>query len=207
MRRIMVVGLTGPSGSGKSTAAAFFKELGFEVIDADKVAQRVIESDEHCLNELAKAFGQDIINPDGTLNRPLLARRAFKNSQSNKKLNDITHPIIIEEVKSMIGALAAKGVRAVVVDAALLFESGADGMCDYVVTVIASESIRLKRIIERDKIGEEAARLRINAQNSQNYYVNKAHFAIINDEDMDRLKDRVATVTRMMLEDFDESRI
>lgn len=207
MRRILVVGITGPSGSGKSTAAGFFKEHGFEVIDADKVARRVIDSDKHCLNELAKTFGQDIINADGTLNRALLAERAFKNPQSNKKLNDITHPIIIDEVKTIINSLAAKGVRGVVLDAALLFESGADAMCDYVVTVIASESIRLKRIMERDGISEKAAKMRIRAQSGQGSYINKANYAIINDEDTERLKKRVAIVTQMILEDFDESRL
>lgn len=207
MRRILVVGLTGPSGSGKSTAAFFFREHGFEIIDADKVARRVIEDDRHCIAQLAKAFGEDILNADGSLNRAVLAQRAFKNPQSNKKLNDITHPIIMDEIKAQIDALVAKGVRGVVLDAALLFESGADAMCDYVVTVIASESIRLKRIMERDEISLEAAKMRIKAQGSQSFYVSNANYAIINDEDVERLKKRVGIVTQMILEDLDESRL
>lgn len=207
MRRILVVGLTGPSGSGKSTAAGFFKENGFEVIDADSVARRVIDSDKHCIAELAKAFGEEILNADGSLNREELTQRAFKHPRLTKKLNDITHPVILDEVKAMINSLAAREVRAVVIDAALLFESGADALCDYVVTVIASDAIKLDRIVNRDGISVETAKARLKAQSDQSLYVNKANYAIINDEDIEKLRKRINIVTQLILEDADEGRI
>lgn len=207
MRRILVVGVTGPSGSGKTTVARLFGQKGFEVIDADVVARRVIDKNPYCIKALAKAYGSDILNEDGTLNRKELAQKAFVNKKASQKLNEITHPLIIDEIKSMINQLVAKGKKAVVLDATLLYESDADAMCDSVVAVVSSDPIRLDRIVKRDGITLEQALARMRVQNDQNFYTSQANYVIINDGDLDNLKRRVDIVIGMILEDSDESRI
>lgn len=133
--------------------ASAFAALGCEVIDCDRVAQEVTNRPD-CLTALQSAFGNDVVS-EGRLNRALLAERAFSNAVSSKKLNGITHPLIMEEVRRRI---AASGKKVVVVDAALLFESGADALCRVTVAVVAEPELRMRRIMRRDRITEVQAR-------------------------------------------------
>ena len=167
MAKPLVVGLTGPTGAGKSTVASAFAALGCEVIDCDRVAQEVTNRPD-CLTALQSAFGNDVVS-EGRLNRALLAERAFSNAVSSKKLNGITHPLIMEEVRRRI---AASGKKVVVVDAALLFESGADALCRVTVAVVAEPELRMRRIMRRDQITE------VGAQQPNAYYTSRASYAM-----------------------------
>ena len=91
-----VIGLTGQTGAGKSTAAALLRAQGLAVIDADEIARKVTRPGSFVLSALAAAFGADLILPDGSLNRPLLAQRAFSSPGQTARLNAITHPAIIQ---------------------------------------------------------------------------------------------------------------
>ena len=173
MAKPLVVGLTGPTGAGKSTVASAFAALGCEVIDCDRVAQEVTNRPD-CLTALQSAFGNDVVS-EGRLNRVLLAERAFSNAVSSKKLNGITHPLIMEEVRRRI---AASGKKVVVVDAALLFESGADALCRVTVAVVAEPELRMRRIMRRDQITEVQARARMGAQQPNAYYTSRASYAM-----------------------------
>ena len=175
MVRPMVIGLTGPTGAGKSTVAAAFASLGCEVIDCDKIA-REITSTPACLLALQRAFGADVVRA-GHLDRTLLAERAFSDAASSQKLNAVTHPLIMEEVQQRIAACDA-GAKAVIVDAALLFESGADTMCDRTVAVVAKVALRLVRIMSRDALTEEQARARMDAQQPNEYYTARASYVM-----------------------------
>ena len=103
------LGLTGPTGSGKSTAARAAVEWGAQVVDADQVARMVVQPGTPCLQELAGEFGSDILLADGTLNRSLLASRAFSSQERTECLNAITHPWITREVERQIKILAGSG--------------------------------------------------------------------------------------------------
>ena len=167
---IKVVGLTGPTGAGKSTVAEVWRQLGVPVIDTDGLARRVVEPDSPCLKELVDAFTPEILNQDGTLNRAVLARKAFSTPQGAATLNAITHPAILALTRQMLEQAADEGHAAAVVDAPLLFEAGFDRICHHVVAVTAPAEDRLARIMVRDGLTEDAARLRMKAQQPDAFY-------------------------------------
>lgn len=175
-----IIGLTGLTGAGKSTVAQKLMAYGCYHIDADKVAREVINNNENVKNKLKKRFGNDVINADGTTNRPLLASRAFADKESTNALNEITHPAVIEEIKSIIKDMEEVGYRGIIIDAIALFESGLDSLCDFNVTVIAPKEIRLERIMKRDNITEEKALERINAQKDESFFTSRADFVLWN---------------------------
>lgn len=175
--RGLVIGLTGQTGAGKSTVAALLRERGLTVIDADQIARAVMQAGSEVLAGLASAFGADILFSDGSLNRPLLAQRAFSAPEQTARLNAITHPAIIQKMRAETARAFREGVKAVVLDAPQLFESGENQICDFIIAVTAPEPLRIERIMKRDQISEEPARLRANAQKSETYY--KEHADIL----------------------------
>ncbi len=175
-----IIGLTGLTGAGKSTVAQKLMAYGCYHIDADKVAREVINNNENVKNKLKERFGDDVINGDGTTNRPLLATRAFADTESTNDLNAITHPAVTEEIKSIIKDMEEVGYRGVIIDAIALFESGEDALCDFTVAVVAPKEIRLDRIMKRDNITEEKALERINAQKDESFFTKQADFVLWN---------------------------
>ncbi|MBR5544139.1 MAG: dephospho-CoA kinase [Clostridia bacterium] len=175
-----IIGLTGLTGAGKSTVAQKLIAYGCYHIDADKVAREVINNNENVKNKLKERFGSDVINTDGTINRPLLASRAFADEQSTLDLNDITHPAVIEEIKSIIKDMEEVGYRGVIIDAIALFESGLADLCNFNVAVVAPKEIRLERIMKRDSITKEKALERINAQKDESFFTSRADFVLWN---------------------------
>ena len=198
-----VIGLTGPTGAGKSTVAAVFRKLGCAVIDADVLARRAVE-DPDCLAALAKAFGADVVAPDGSLDRRLLARRAFSSPEKTETLNRITHPAVLEETVRRIAELKKSGVAAVVLDAPLLFESGADSLCDTTVAVTAPPATRLRRIMARDGIPEETALERMKAQHPNEYYEQRAAHRLDGCTDRSVLEDGIARLLKQILGEGNE---
>lgn len=175
-----IIGLTGLTGAGKSTVAQKLMAYGCYHIDADKVARDVINNNEAVKNKLKERFGDDVINDEGTTNRPILASRAFESEESTNALNEITHPAVTEEIQSIIKDMEEIGYRGVIIDAIALFESGEDALCDFTVAVVAPLDIRLERIMKRDNITEEKALERINAQKDESFFTSKADFVLWN---------------------------
>ena len=175
-----IIGLTGLTGAGKSTVAQKLMAYGCYHIDADKVAREVINNNENVKNKLKERFGDDVINADGTTNRPVLASRAFASEDNTNALNEITHPAVTEEIQSIIKDMEDVGYRGVIIDAIALFESGEDKLCDFTVAVVAPEDIRLERIMKRDNITEEKALERINAQKDESFFTKRADFVLWN---------------------------
>lgn len=151
-----VIGVTGGIASGKSTIARIFGSLGAKVIHADRVAHEILRNPD-IRKRLVLAFGSGIQNRSGALIRRKLAHVAFANSANVRKLNRITHPAILKEIKRRLKrALSSWTHRAVVLDVPLLFESGLHRICDYTVFVDASLKTRLDRAQKR---GLEASEL------------------------------------------------
>ncbi len=175
-----IIGLTGLTGAGKSTVAKKLAAYGCYHIDADRVAREVINNNENVKNKLKKRFGNDVINSDGTTNRPLLASRAFADEESTNALNKITHPAVTEEIKSIIKDISEVGYAGIIIDAIALFESGEDSLCDFTVAVVAPTEIRLDRIMKRDNITREKALERINAQKDESFFTSRADFILWN---------------------------
>ncbi|MBQ2972341.1 MAG: dephospho-CoA kinase [Ruminococcus sp.] len=198
MSKALVVGLTGPIGSGKSAVAKLFCENGYAHIDADKVAREVVKKGSPVLIELATAFGDDVINSDGTLNRRLLSQKAFSKDNGAQLLNSITHPAILKRVEEKISSCKADGYEKILYDAPLLFESKSDKLCEKIVCVIAKKSIRLERVKLRDNISESEIESRMNAQQTDSYYTEKSDFVIQNNSTLDKLREETIAVIKAL---------
>ncbi len=193
-----VIGVTGASGSGKST---FVKMLAKPIIDADKIARKVVEKGEQCLDDLVDFFGKEILEKDGELNRRKLAEIAFSSKENTLKLNEITHPYIVKIINEKIENYRKGGEKAIILDAPQLFEAGCEKFCDLTVAVIADKKIRLKRITARDKISEADALKRINSSLPDSFFKEKCDMVIINNENTDKLqKEALNLIKKLGLE-------
>jgi dephospho-CoA kinase len=153
MRRTSaVVGLLGGVGSGKSAVAALFKKSGARVVDADRIAHAVLE-DREVRRTLASWWGPEILR-GGRVNRAEVARRAFGSATERKRLNALVHPRIRRALKREIREGRRSG-GVVVVEAALLLETGSDGWCDVLVFVDAPAAVRRRRALGRGWTPEE----------------------------------------------------
>ena len=202
-----VLGLTGPSGSGKSTVCTLLRqgEMGsfLRFIDADQVSRQVVEPGLPCLRRLTQVFGEEILLPDGHLDRRKLGGMVFGDPEKVELLNQTTLPFIVEEIRQQIKAYALEdGVRGIILDAPTLFESGADKMCSQVASVLAPRELRLERICQRDGISPEAAEKRLNSQHSDDFYRRRSRFVLTNGDSRERLEEEVCRMLRW-LEDID----
>ena len=190
MKHYKLIGLTGQSGAGKSTVAEVFAKLGAYVINADMIVAELYNSGSPCLKAVAAEFGQDILKPDGTLDRRKLAQLAFASSERTDDLNRLVHPFVTARLFELLRG--AEGI--VVFDAPQLFEANADVICDAVVAVTADKDIRIKRIIKRDVLSEEQAMLRVNAQHGEEYFRARADYIIENNIDEESLRTQAEKV-------------
>ena len=193
-----VLGLTGPTGAGKSTVAQELARQGGEIVDCDKLAREVTDSCRPCLQELCEAFGEDILDPSGALRRRVLAQRAFSGKEETERLNRITHPWILRLAAEQMAAAQKRGAAFAVLDAPVLYESGADASCDAVIAVLAPPALRLARIMQRDGIPEELARARMRAQQEPSFYGSRADFLIDGSAPPECLPEAVRAVLRAM---------
>ena len=161
-----IIGVCGQTGAGKSTVCAYLNTLGAEIIDTDIIAREVVAPGSPVLQTLAGAFGEDILLPDGTLDRKALAARAFSTPETAKRLSAITHPAICEIALARAQAAVAAGKNAVI-DAPLLFTAGLDAHCAVTVKVTAPEETRIARILARDGITRAEAEKRVAAQSEE----------------------------------------
>ncbi len=187
---MLTVGITGQTGSGKST---FVKFLGLKTVDSDKVAKNVTK-DPKVITDLCNAFGNDILRSDQTLDRKLLAFKAFANCETVKKLNSIMHPTIIKQIQKLLKFHELSGEKIVLLDAPQLYESGAEKLCQKVIAVIASEKLRKERIIKRDGLSDKDADQRLAIQKPDTFYIERADYIIVNDGKTDNLKFRAEQI-------------
>lgn len=160
----MIIGLTGSIASGKSTVSVMLEELGYPIVDGDKVARLVVEPGSETLQEIEALFGKEVILPDGTMDRKKVGELIFNDPASRKKLNDVIHPAIRTEMMRQRNELLEKGHKTVVMDIPLLFESRLQHMVDKVLVVSVTEENQLKRLMERNGLTEKQARARIASQ-------------------------------------------
>lgn len=177
---MVIVGLTGQTGAGKSTVCEKLKTYGCYHIDADRIAHSVYEKGSAVLNELCKAFGSDILNSDGTLNRKTLAAIAFSSEENILKLNSAVHPAVTSQIREIIEEQRVLGTKTVIIDAIALFESGENKLCDFTAAVTAPREIRKNRVKKRDNLTDDEANLRINAQADEQFYIDRADVIVKN---------------------------
>ena len=177
-----IIGLTGPTGAGQSSLTAISEKNGYKVVDCDKIARKAVEKGSQGLLELVKVFSEEILNEDGSLNRKMLAQKAFSSKENTELLNKTIFPFIINLVEKEI-----IGQEKVLLDAPTLFESGINSMCYKTVAVLADVDTRLARITKRDKIDKDSAMLRINAGKNDEFYKQNADYILYNNGNLDEL--------------------
>ena len=188
-----IIGLTGPTGAGKSSVAKVCKNLSIKHIDCDILARKAVEKGTNGLNAVTNAFGKDVLNADGTLNRKVLAEKAFCDRRSTQLLNKTLLPFIKELVLNEIEG------EYVLLDAPTLFESGINEICFKTVAVLSDSQIRLDRIMKRDNITKDAALLRINAGKTDDFYIKNCDFVIYNNEDEQTFNNEFSNLLREIL--------
>lgn len=173
---MLKVGLTGGIGSGKTTVSKVFSALNYPVFYSDLEAKKIMHSDEVRM-EIQRVFGNEVYE-NGVLKRSKMAELIFNDQSLRSKLELIVHPKVREAFDEFVQQSQSKIVFN---EAAILFETGANKRFDKIVYVSAPEDIRIKRVMARDQISEEAVRSRIKAQNPDEENSKLADFVIIND--------------------------
>ena len=182
-----VIGITGPTGAGKTTLLEEVGNLAGGVIDCDEVYHGMLEYGTVLPDQLEKAFGP-LRDSGGKIDRKKLGGIVFGDPDKLERLNAITHPAVKREILRRIRVLTSQGCRRIGLDVPLLYESGLDHVCDFVIGVVAPEPAREERIVRRDGISPEQARIRLAAQPDREFYEALCDVLIENDGDRQALR-------------------
>jgi dephospho-CoA kinase len=186
------VGLTGGIASGKSTVAAMLAELGAVVIDADALAREVVASGTPGLAAVVEEFGEELLGPDGELDRAAMGRLVFNDDAARERLDSIVHPLVFERIVALEGEAATDAV--VVHDIPLLAESGRADTFDAVIVVDAPPEVQVSRMTTDRGWTREDAESRIRSQASRDDRLAIATHVIENTRTREDLRNRVAEV-------------
>ena len=183
----MVIGLTGSIGTGKSEAARQLEALGASIISADQVGHEAYTPNTEAWEQVVAAFGDDILQDDGEIDRRKLGAVVFSDPGQLEKLNQIMHPRMARMVADKIEELRDQGAEVVVVEAALLFEAGWDSLVEEVWVTDSTEQVVIERLKQRNGMSEEEARKRISSQMGRTERLERSDYVIENSGDMPTL--------------------
>ena len=187
MKTTYVIGITGGIAGGKTAVSDMLAKKGEQIIDADVISREVIEPGTKGERLLKEAFPEAF--EGGSLDRGRLREIVFADEKKLQKLDEITHPLIREEIEKRIAETYREQVYLVV---PLMFESGFDALCDYIVTVVSDEDKRIKRLKARNNsITDELAERIVHSQVSECERVTRADGVIVNNDSRERLEERV----------------
>ena len=186
---MLKIGLTGGIGSGKSEVSKFFHKWGAFILDADKEAKKIIDKNEEAQQEIIKEFGSDVINIDNKIDKQKLARVAFQDEFHQLNLNSIIHPYVFKKIDETFDKIKLDNKHKIfVVDAALIYESGADTHMDYVIVVTSLLRYRTERVMSRQNITRDDFMKRVALQWSDEDKEHLADFIIQNNSDLKNLE-------------------
>jgi dephospho-CoA kinase len=192
MRRFLLVGLTGGIATGKSTVSEMLRELGAEIIDADRLAREVVEPGQPAFKQIVAEFGAGIVGADGALDRKKLGAIVFADPERRKRLEALTHPAIRARFQARLDELAAQGFEGLVFfDAPVMIESGNYKHMDRMVVVVTDEATQMARLRARDGTDDAEGRRKIASQ------MPLAEKAKLADHVIDNSGDREATAAQV----------
>ena len=179
-----VIGITGGIGTGKSTVTQFLLSKNYRVIDADLISRQVTRGKTETVDKLAQAFGKKILKEDGTLNRQALADQVFGNQEREKLLEKIVTQKVVSIIEKQVSEAREE---LVFMDVPLLFETGLDRLADSIWVVTACEELRIRRVMERDKITCQQVKSRMNCQMPEEEKLKRATVILDNSGDKETL--------------------
>lgn len=189
---MLKIGVTGSIGCGKSEVCRLLEEKGIPIIHADIVAREMIDSREEIKSQIKAAFGDDVYLPDGKLDRKKVANSIFNDEDAKQTINQIVHPHVIQYQKKELEKLERSGkCKFAGVEAALIFEAGAEKQFDVIVVVAASEGTVIQRLMKRDGLSREEILKRINSQMPLSEKIKRADIVVHNDGSLDELNHEV----------------
>ena len=190
----MIIGITGSSGAGKSTVCeileAYYKVT---IINADKVARKLSKRGTNYVIDIISKFGKSIVDENGELKRRKLAEIIYNDSKKREELNKCTFKYIKKEIERQIKKAQTDTI---IIDAPLLFESELNKICDKVIGVISNRELQIERIVARDDIDYEDAEKRLNAQQTNEFYMNKCDAIIENNNNLKSIKENVEKIAK-----------
>lgn len=193
---MLVIGLTGGIGSGKTLATDHFARLGITIVDADVAARVIVEPGKPALHEIAKRFGTDVLQADGSLNRARLRAIVFAEPEARKALEHITHPRIAEEIARQ---LTASSSTYTILVSPLLFESNQHRFAQRTVLIDAHEAEQRKRAAKRDGVSEEQIEAIMAVQMSRAERRQRADDVLLNDGNIEHLHAAVEALHKRYL--------
>ena len=194
------IALTGGIGTGKSTASKILNELGAFIFDADREAKNILKNNETVQSELIAEFGTDIMSGDENIDNNKLARIAFQDQDHQLRLNSIIHPYVFQEIDKNFDDVLEKGAYDIfVVDAALIYESGADTHMDYVIVITALLKVRMERALQRETLTRDEVLKRMDLQWPEEEKIALADFVIHNDSTEEEFRDAITDIYNQLV--------
>lgn len=190
---MMVVGLTGGLATGKSLAAEAFRRLGAAVLSADQIAREVTAAGTPAVRRIADELGEEFVRPDGSLDRSALGEYVFRNAEARRRLEAIVHPPVLERLRQEIERYRNLGgsPEVLVVEVPLLYEVGIADWFDKVVVVAAPEKAQVARVMARERVSQEEALRRVQAQMPLELKMQRADVVIRNEGAPEDLEEAV----------------
>ena len=192
----MIIGLTGGIGSGKSAVANLFKTHGIDVIEADAIANKALDTGSQGYMAFIKIFGNDYLHKDLSVNKSYLRKKIFTNPRLKKTLENIIHPIVGETVSKLI-SLSTSPYQ--IIEVPLIYETGSKDNYDRILVVDCNETLQVQRASSRDSVDQESIKKILSNQASRDQRLSIADDVITNNKDIEKLKIEVKKFHKLYL--------
>lgn len=192
----MIIGLTGGIGSGKSAAANFFKIIGIDVIEADKIANNVLEKESAGYLKFLKVFGTSFLDKDGNVNKALLRKKIFVEPDLKKSLEHIIHPIVRDTISKLITSSLSPYQ---VIEVPLIFETSSQNNYDRILLIDCEESLQIERASTRDSVNIKNIKNILLNQATRSERLSISDDVIENNSDLEHLKNEVNNLHKFYL--------
>lgn len=186
-----VIGITGGIASGKSNVCNVIKNEGYQIIDSDKINRELSLKGQPIYLKIVEKFGNDFLTTDGEIDKKKLAKLIFHNSKAKEELNNLSHPIIIDEIKRQI-SLSLDDI--VFVEIPLLYEAHLEYLCDKIICVFLNKKTQVERLMQREGIDEDYALEKIHSQMDLYEKKLKADFVVDSKGDFEETKKQVIEI-------------
>lgn len=199
VQQVKWIGITGSIGTGKSTVSQIIREMGFEVLDADKIAQEQLRKNSAAYPQIVKLFGQDILSAEQEIDRKKLSQKVFGNKENLARLEEIIHPLVQSEVEASKKIFKSRGDKAAFYDVPLLFEKKLQGRFDAVLLVACDPAIQIERIKKRSSWSDEEIVKRLKSQMTLADKIKLSSYILYNNSDLVSLKKNTKEMLNKLL--------